>query len=214
MRVFLAGLLLLAACGKDPAPEVQCDEDTLCPTVGDVCREGQCVESLCANSTQCPMESYCLAGECLPGCTEETDCYPGWTCDTTAQTCIEEGCTDTQNDCGFKEFCNLANGDCYDAGGQYCSFCDEDAECGEGNYCINHYCGVDCASGQECPAGFECYPFGDANGNIITYQCFTYCWLFDDPEGMKGKPMPPLPPKGKPLPLDLLPAGGESPEST
>jgi hypothetical protein len=211
-RILIASLFFLGACGGNDSDTggAVCDEETPCARVGEVCREGQCVEALCANSSQCPMESYCSAGQCLPGCTDEGDCYPGWTCDTTQQACIEESCTDSQNDCAFREFCNVATGDCYDAGQQYCSFCNEDYECGEGNYCINHYCGVNCSGGQECPAGFECYPFGDSSGNIITYQCFTYCWLFEEDGRQKQPGTIALPPKGTVLPLDLLPDGGKS----
>jgi len=177
VKRLLTAVLVLTACKAHPKPV--CDEQTPCG-IGQSCKLGQCVEERCANSSQCPMESYCYQGDCLPGCTEEDDCYPGSTCDVENQTCIAEQCTDTQVDCGFKQFCNTATGECYDAGGQYCKFCNEDAECGDGNVCYAHYCGVDCSGGQECPEGFECIPFQDTSGNIVTYQCFTYCWLYED----------------------------------
>jgi hypothetical protein len=172
-------VVLLASCDGGES-EFECDEETPCAQIDQICVEGECEELQCANSTQCPMESYCLAGECIRGCVEEGDCYPGWTCDTELQTCVEEGCQDTQTDCGYREFCNAASGDCYDAGDQYCKFCNEDWECGEGNICYGHYCGVDCSDGRECPAGFECFAFADETGNIVAYQCWTYCWLYED----------------------------------
>jgi hypothetical protein len=180
-RALAAMLLfaLLVGC-KSHKPQTECDEETPCSRIGEVCTEGFCVEARCANSSQCPMESYCSGGDCLPGCTEEDDCLPGSTCDVETKTCVDEACTNTTIDCGYREFCNVATGDCYDAGDQYCKFCDEDWECGEGNLCYAHYCGVDCSRGEECPGGFECIPFADDAGNIVTYQCFTYCWLYDD----------------------------------
>ena len=97
---------------------------------------------------------------------------------------------------------------CYDAGEQYCKFCDEDSECGEGNYCYGHYCGVDCSDGQECPGGFECFPFTDDVGNIVAYQCWTYCWLYEDVE--PGAELSVTPPEPKhPIPT---PPKGENPD--
>jgi len=101
-------------------------------------------------------------------------------CNLDTRECEEAACTNTQTDCAFKEFCNTATGQCYDAGGMYCHFCDEDAECGSGNVCYAHYCGVDCSSGQECPSGFECSPFVDEFGNVVTYQCWTICSMFEE----------------------------------
>ncbi len=191
-----------ASCGSTTAFE--CDESTPCG-FGEICQQGQCVEFRCATSAQCPIESYCLEGECLPGCAEDGDCRTGYACATETKTCEEIACTDTSVDCGYREFCNVATGDCYDAGDQYCKFCNEDAECGEGNLCLAHYCGVDCSSGQECPAGFECYPWADDSGNIVSFQCFTYCWLYEDYEPGSFATAPP--PEG---PV-ALPRDGEGP---
>ena len=187
-----------ASCG--PTAEIECTETEPCPNITEQCVSGQCIDVGCSTSSQCPIESYCDGGSCYRGCREDFDCYPGSHCDIEADpagTCVENACTDTRVDCGFREFCNLATGDCYDAGEQYCKKCDDDSDCGDGNLCLNQSCGVDCSGGNECPAGFECYPFGDGSGEIVAYQCFTYCWLFDDydPNGLdkkaKVKPLPP-----------------------
>lgn len=182
-------LSLLTACN---GPDFECSEQVPCAHVDEICVAGVCEEKRCANSAQCPMESYCSLGDCLPGCVDEGDCYPGDTCDIELKECAPEACTDTQIDCGYREFCNTQTGDCYDAGSQYCKFCDyQPGECGDGNLCLNHYCGVDCSQGQPCPSGFECYPFADDVGNIVAYQCFTYCWLFEDvPPGSDTRDLP------------------------
>lgn len=190
-------VVALGACNGKTAFE--CSEELPCSGLGEVCTDGQCVDARCANSSQCPMESHCDNGDCLPGCVEESDCYPGSTCDVELKTCEPEACVDSQIDCGYREFCNAATGDCYDAGTQFCNYCDyQPNECGENNICYANYCGVDCSQGQECPGGFECSPFVDDVGNIVTYQCFTYCWLYEDLEPgdfVKGglRPLGPLP---------------------
>lgn len=210
MRWFLPlAAVVLFSCNKDKV-EVECDEETRCPYIGEVCVEGQCQEFRCATSTQCPMESYCSGGDCLPGCVEDGDCYTGYVCDPELNVCEKDACADTQVDCGYREFCNTATGDCYDAGSQYCRFCDEDSECGEDNICYAHYCGVDCSDGQECPGGFECAGFTDEHGNIVTYQCFTYCWLYEDyAPGSFYKGLKPI----GPLPLPESPVDGPPAEA-
>ena len=117
------------------------------------------------------------------GCTTDQDCYPGDRCDGETEQCVAQPCVDTQVDCGYREFCNTVSGECYDAGNLYCKPCDRDNEeldCGKDNLCFAGYCGVDCSEGKECPGGFDCYPFNDDSGNIVTWQCITYCWLYED----------------------------------
>ncbi len=182
---------LLALMGCEP--EVQCDENTACP-FGEVCFEGECKEIPCATSDQCGMEEYCLDRSCVDGCAEDSDCYPGMECNVEAAQCVASGCRDTQLDCDFREYCNTANGQCYDAGGYYCRSCNDESDCGGGgNLCLNfgggyEYCGVECSTDTDCPAGFGCLPIGDFNGNIISYQCATYCWLYEDGDFPEGPP--------------------------
>lgn len=89
-------------------------------------------------------------------------------------------CTDSRLDCGYKEFCSPA-GECYEAGGRYCQDCEDDADCGPGNYCLGGYCGVACEDDTDCPGGFDCYPITDSlTGNIVGHQCWTACWLFEE----------------------------------
>ena len=175
-RVFVAALLLLAGCPN----RFECDEETPC-AFGSTCIAGQCEEVSCATSEQCPMEHYCDATRsCVEGCKENSDCLAGSECDKEADVCVPSECQNTSTDCGYKEYCNSATGDCYEAGGDFCKPCEpQDDECGSGNICWAGYCGVNCEGGRECPSGFECAPFVDDVGNIVTYQCITYCWLFE-----------------------------------
>ena len=180
MRLMCLLLLVLTACGRTGGSE--CDANTSCG-FGETCVNGYCESAECNTSTECPMESYCTSSRtCVSGCETSSDCYPGYSCDLETSTCEARVCTDTALDCGFREFCNLATGECYDAGAQYCRPCTEDFECGDGNYCFWGYCGVDCSGDKECPGGFECYPVENSEGQTVAYQCLTYCWLFDDYE--------------------------------
>lgn len=212
-----------ASCGKG---KYECSEETPCD-FGEVCIEGFCVEAACATSAQCPMEQHCEGDrQCHTGCANDDDCYPGDTCVCDGDacgagrvgTCETAGCEETSVDCDFKQFCNTATGECYDAGGQYCKACEpetEVADCGEGNVCFAGYCGVNCTGGRECPSGFECYGFVDEFGNVVTYQCVTYCWLYENNgNGRNGVVAPPK--QQAPLPIDTdlrqsLPASAEAP---
>jgi len=184
MRFFLlcVGLALsLVGTGCQDPPE--CDKSTPCD-FGEVCKQGVCESIGCATSAQCSMESFCADGVCTAGCAEDADCYPGDFCNVEAGVCESAGCTDTRLDCGYKEFCNEFSGECYDAGGYFCKDCNDEQDCGgNGNRCTGYgFCGVSCESNDDCPSGFNCFPFVDFNGNVVDYQCFTYCWLYEDYE--------------------------------
>lgn len=190
LRALLLALfaaLSLAACNNDKPAE--CSQNAPCGAFAS-CVDGQCVAKSCGTSTDCGMQSFCEAGECQPGCQSGDDCYPDEVCDPSTATCAAAACRDTSLDCGFKEFCDPAAGDCYEASGYYCSDCRNDEDCGgNGNICLNfgapgQFCGVTCDTNVDCPSGFECLPVSDGNGNIISNQCLTYCWLYiDDARG-------------------------------
>lgn len=178
-------LLLLLACGKT---EYECSEEVACG-FGETCLEGQCVSRTCATSAQCGMEQHCVGGACVSGCEDNADCYPGDQCETETSTCVAESCDDTREDCGFQQFCNGATGECYDAGGYYCHACQDDGDCGgNGNLCLSlgdassNYCGVTCSSDADCPNSYTCAGVSDLSGNIVAYQCITYCWLYSEDE--------------------------------
>lgn len=170
--------LLLAGCGG--GSEFECSEDKAC-ALGSVCVDGACVEQACATSDQCGIEQYCdSTSTCVDGCQEDADCMYGDSCDVNTHTCSSGACTDTELDCAFNEFCG-PDGSCYDAGGYYCHDCDSDADCGgNGNICLNGYCGVSCTYDSDCPAGYDCAGIQDNAGNIVTYQCYTSCWLYGE----------------------------------
>lgn len=200
--------ILLWSCG----PKYECGEDQPCD-FGEQCVAGFCTEPQCSSSQQCPIDHFCRGRECIPGCQNDGDCRTGYSCDQELSECVVDECVDTHVDCGFREFCNVATGDCYDAGEQYCKPCrtsTEAEDCGAGNECLNGYCGRACETSSDCPGGFECYPFENAQGQVVTYQCFTYCWLYEDYE--PGALVAPPASVTGPLPLDLKQSDLPTPE--
>lgn len=183
MNAWVLAFLVLGGCGSKP----ECDAVTPC-SFGASCVEGVCVTAGCATSAQCGMEQHCEAGRCLPGCDLDSDCYAGQSCDQ--GTCVTAACTDTHLDCAYKQFCNQASGECYEAAGFYCTSCDDDEDCGGGsNLCLSSgTCGVYCRDGSDCPAAFDCMPVVDINGNIVSYACLADCeaWEDFDPNDFEG----------------------------
>ena len=174
MTAFLL-FLGIFGCGSEP----ECSEEVAC-ALGSVCVEGACEVRYCSTSAQCEMEQYCSDGVCFEGCAENSDCYPGEACELETNSCGPAACTDTHEDCGYKEFCNTVTGECFDASGYYCAPCGGDADCGgSDNFCYGGWCVVDCETDAECPASYTCIPFVDLSGNILYYGCYTYCWLFE-----------------------------------
>lgn len=186
--VALLALFTLTGCNET----AECDAETPCLGADQVCVEGSCITIRCATSEQCPIDSYCSAGQCLQGCRESADCVPGTVCNVELGQCEEQRCLDTQLDCGFRERCNPANGECYDDGRPYCRRCDPqgnwESVCGEGNGCWNNYCTVSCDD-TECPSGFQCVRF-DRQDQPPTFQCITNCAFYEDqPTGAETCPI-------------------------
>ena len=188
-------LVGLQACREGTS---QCDEATPCG-FGEVCVDGLCASKGCATSAQCGMEEYCDGGACTAGCAADSDCFPGDACDAATSSCKAAECRDTQLDCDFKEYCDYATGDCYEASGYNCSRCADDSDCGgNGNLCLSFgangsYCSVSCEAESDCPAGFTCSTVTDSTGNPISAQCITYCWLYEDVDGGAPPFVPPVP---------------------
>lgn len=127
----------------------------------------------CSIASDCPVDHYCGAGTCLPGCAADTDCLSGESCE--AGSCQPGACRTTPLDCGLGEMCDETTGTCSDGGG--CEPCaGAGAECGNGE-CANFgddaapdwYCLMDCATAYDaeaCPRGFDCR---DLSGHLYCY---------------------------------------------
>lgn len=191
--------LFLVGCNGD---RFECAADNPCD-FGFTCVAGFCEEVACATSAQCPIEHFCNSSrECVEGCEVDDDCKPGFSCSDEGE-CVQDACEDTSVDCGYKEFCNSATGECYDAGGDFCRPCEPNGDdCGTDNICWAGYCAVNCDGNRECPSGFQCVPFTDNTGNIIAFQCITYCWLYEGYEPGNFSAVAPNHPGALPLECD------------
>lgn len=177
----LPALAFVALFGCGGSGDYECSEEKSCG-LGSVCVDGACVEQSCATSDQCGIEQYCdSTSTCVSGCEQDTDCMYGDACNVESRACESNECAETRLDCGFNEFCG-PDGDCYDAGGYYCHDCDSDADCGgNGNMCLGSgYCGVTCTYDSDCPGGYDCVGVQDNSGNIVAYQCYTSCYLYEE----------------------------------
>jgi hypothetical protein len=168
-------VVLVFATGCPAGPV--CDQDIPCD-FAETCFEGQCVRDECVTSEQCSMEARCDAGVCVAGCGSSVDCFPGDQCGAEG-VCEPAACEETQVDCGFREFCDVNSGTCFDAGDRYCQPCSGVGSCGDANLCLDGYCGVDCSGGRECPSGFICTRVIDEHEVTVGMQCMTDCWVYE-----------------------------------
>ncbi len=173
-----------------------CNSDLQCP-LGQICEttQGKC-QARCNSSGDCPQTTVdsqgltvfhpqgCVGGTCQFGkCTANLGCGVGYNC-------VTNNC---QNACSastpYCKSCNPMNVDLFSG---------KNSDCNSGfgsstdNACLNdernaascdpqkpdpncrYFCGVDCANGQACPAGYECY------GLVVVTQgqtcnCGTTC---------------------------------------
>lgn len=157
----------------------ECNELQICTK-----EEMKCKDVECTASSYCGMHQYCdVQGKsyaCKEGCSEDSDCLAGESCNTESHTCQEYGCRSTVLDCAVGQVCE--NGVCKKAQGQYCQPCSVLLpNCGRTSVCIpsttdpyNGYCAPECNDGQEnaCARGFECT---EVYRNDPTTYCYGDC---------------------------------------
>lgn len=167
------GIAALASCLATLAAACNgrhCGSDAACD-LGTVCIGGACVAEFCTSSVDCPVGQHCGSNrQCLPGCAVASDCWAGQYCSDGA--CVPLPCTDTRTDCGWGSFCE--DGVCRDAGDDYCAPCDGNEDCPRGVCWEGLYCGVDCTTRDDCPAGFDCLDVDFGDGTRL--QCLSACW--------------------------------------
>jgi hypothetical protein len=132
-----------------------------------------CVKT-CAQPSACRAEHLCLAGYCLPRCTEDADCI-SQNCNVATGLCgdsrVGKGCA-TDGDCGqYPAFCDKTRPEGYcslPCGGAMNLGCPEEANCvsgGSAGACLKS-----CTGPADCRAGFLC--LSDSGG---TQSCFPPC---------------------------------------
>jgi hypothetical protein len=119
-------------CVDPDCVDVECE-------VGDVCRDGTCVNS--CTGIVCPVGQDCIDGRCIAACAG-VECAAGSVCDrgVCVGLCSCTGCP-TGKECA-------ADGLCVEPG------C-EDVMCGAGETCVDGAC-VDVCQPAVCPGGAEC----------------------------------------------------------
>ena len=143
--------------------------DTYCDLSSGQCLAGPPETGQCSIAGQCPLDSICTDGVCVPGCFTDGDCTLGGVCAQGQCTRTPGVCT-SDAFCAFGERCvgNLCR---KDRRGPYCRGCTQPTgvnptPCDDPkNLClVNNFenggfqqiCGVDCSLGQPCPNGYQC----------------------------------------------------------
>jgi Cys-rich repeat protein len=180
-----------------------CNADSDCAS-GQVCiagsdgKGGVCTVAAnqCFDQSQCSSGEDCVSGKCILGCTSDTQCRDGYTCNTTTNVCstASKPCTVT-NDCGSASLVCVAGacvprsgptgtctnpGDVWDENGcvpnQAPTFtCQNDGvqdACNAGSICLHHDCWISCATPNQNACATQsilntCKPVVD---NAATYD--------------------------------------------
>lgn len=161
-----------------------CGSDDECPGPAE-CVDRRCrVPGGCLTSVDCEeAETYCDTStfRCVPGCQVDEDCLDGFL-ECVGGSCQRKGCRGAFS-CAFGQFCELASGNCVDAGPAYCASCNaQDIDsCGAANVCASFeengpgFCLVACADDLDntCPQGYGCQEV-DIDGDMRRV-CFRRC---------------------------------------
>jgi hypothetical protein len=171
-----------------------CTTDSNCPS--GYCDRGTraCVRStMCATTVDCPAGFLCDGRRvCVPGCASNTDCTrlgAGYTCNTTARTCVPPGLCTTDAQCASTPARPVCLGGVCQPRTNQCQF---DYQCtGNGQSCVDGQCvaqctpanvSTACGAGQVCTNGRCAYPTaGDCAGRCTAAQlcvsgaCLTTC---------------------------------------
>ncbi len=188
------------SCTSGP-PNDYCEVDGDCLALDgfEVCElaVNRCVAVDCLEDSHCEIGTYCGENNfCIPGCATDIDCFADQHCDSENRACITDGCTDSQIDCAYGEFCQ-DSGECeFVPAEPGCQTCTPDpwgfdlqGSCPSGGKCLSFnpvegfeqyenesYCFFDCHGGGDnaCPRGYECQT-QDFDGTGEQSVCVAYC---------------------------------------
>ena len=136
------------------------------------------------------MEEYCSEFfQCVPGCSQDTDCIAGDVCEEGV--CATQGCRDTELDCAVGEYCDTQTQSCYADSFDHCGVCDfntwqgtiSGGECVVYSYDENAYCNWDdwsqtgsgCSSTETCLPMYLFDPFASTGGFCANIFKFKTC---------------------------------------
>jgi len=133
-------------------PTAACTLDDHCP-FGQICTGNRCVNG-CRRDEGCPLRQACVSGQCQDFCRDNQLCpQPNQFCASSTGVCsLHPGRVDCL-DCnvGNNAFtCSQNNGTCL-------------VFIGEGQ--TRQFCGVDCQTDADCPAGYDC--------DGVIFGCFS-----------------------------------------
>ena len=190
-RLVLVALLAFAVSCSQPSTKAcssnaDCDEGAICND------DEQCEDVDCVTSADCDIFEYCSDDyECEEGCSEDSDCIAGETCNTETNECEPYGCRNTQLDCAYGQYCDQVTGTCYDDDRPHCGECDiyTGSGCSGGqclvsrtaNQCNTAYNGTDCPTGMDC-AVFDyddssfCFSDADCTGGMLCDPTYLVCY--------------------------------------
>lgn len=129
-----------------------------CPSGFECEAQGVCVLPGCGSDADCSVaRTYCdvTTRECVEGCNSDDDCGAFELCDTSASTCVKQGCRGKDVSCGFGEWCcgtdaysdasscpsGVDDGACFLTPDPFCRTCSDNDDCadierfGYGSYC-------------------------------------------------------------------------------
>lgn len=151
----------------DPAlgqcvPIAPCTSNIDCPDQT-ICEYGQCVPG-CRFNGDCDSPLVCVAGDCVQGCSSFLDCDDSTYCDETTAQCLP-GCQYDQ-DCADGQYCASEG---YPAIGQCQPGCWTSGECTPGNFCdpATHQCRPGCSILTPCQPSNYC--------QLDTGECIPGC---------------------------------------
>jgi Cys-rich repeat protein len=130
-----------------------CILGTSCVASTGICTELPCGEQ--QGATTCPAGDACyLDWACSEGCTTDSDCANGFTCQGGT-------CSDSYNACSDAAPCDGLLDECVGGSGStgVClNECEDDTNCPAGQNCedLGGTCAQSCGFGQSCPSGTTC----------------------------------------------------------
>ena len=218
MLVCLDEVCVTAPPGESGAPcwdDLECDEDTVCYELGDVCQEGNTGDG-CTAADDCQFDLVCTGDDVEPGvctvgaldspCTSDDHCQFPLVCgpedDQTCQRGVDgDPCDDDGNCSDLAPYCGPSN-TCQDGEeGNGCVSVDDCADsllCSTGGFCQHGNAGDECTSAADCAGSTPfCGPAGCQEGTegqpcsdeVLHCQDALFCsTLGECRDGTEGDP--------------------------
>ena len=146
------------ACTNDKCVASQsCASNIDCFGLAHVCNNGTCVQ--CVQNSDCGANETCNNNTCSAGCTADNECPIFYACQSGA--CNEVGC-ESDRECVLYRNSEFAFCDQSQSPPTCSEKCENDAECGKDELCVNGGCvNAGCNDDEECKAILGPLPQGE-----------------------------------------------------